>query len=601
MSDKKTPNRLPLLLILIVLLSAVLHLQNLDAIGVANKYYTAAVESMLDNWHNFFFVAAEPGGSITVDKPPLGLWIQTAFAAIFGVSGFVVTFPNILAGLGSIVLLYFMVGRWFGEKAGLIAAFVLAITPVALAANRNKTADSMLTFTLLLAAWLFMQAVESGRLRHLLWGGLLIGLAFNMKMLQAMLPVPAMFALYFFGAQKPWKRKLLDLGVTTLLLVAVSFSWAVVVDLTPPDARPFIGSSQNNSVMDLIFGYNGIERLAPLESGDSGQNRIPTVGWPGPVRFFTFPLAKELSWMLPFVLVSLTLMLVTLPHKLPARDPAARGVVLWGGWLFTNLIFFSIAGFFHPYYLVVLAPAVAALVGAGWVHLWQLTQEEPLIGGIAVSGIILFTLIFQRTLIQQMNALPSLFWIALGFFFVGLAVLGFSLLKPTLREGALGAAFTLLLLSISIIPAVWSYQTAALHTGSINFPAAYAGRFEHPVYKNIWEVSPELIEYLEANTQDVDYLLAVPTVNIGADYIIQTGRPVYYLGGYLGHERILELSELIAMIEADRLRFVLTDAKFSPPELIQWLNISCSQITPIYEDLHPAYKRENTDLYHCLP
>jgi len=183
----------------IMALAALLRFVNLDAVGDGNLYYAAAVKSMLTSWENFFFAAAEPGGSVTVDKPPLGLWVQALSAAVFGVNAFGLVLPQILAGLGSVVIVYGLVRRWFGEGAGLLAALILAITPVSVAVERNNTMDALLIFTLLLTAWMFVLAAERGP-GWLLLGGLLVGLAFNIKMLQAFLPVPAMFLYYFLRA-----------------------------------------------------------------------------------------------------------------------------------------------------------------------------------------------------------------------------------------------------------------------------------------------------------------------------------------------------------------------------------------------------------------
>ncbi|MBI2332884.1 MAG: glycosyltransferase family 39 protein, partial [Chloroflexi bacterium] len=164
-----------LIVIAIMIFSFTLHMVNIDAIGYANEYYTAAVKSMLQSWSNFFFAAAEPGGSVTVDKPPLGLWIEAIFAYFLGVSGFSVSLPNILAGVFGIPLLYSMVKKYMGELAGITAAFVMAITPVFIATNRNNTMDGILVFTLLLAAWAFIKASESGKLRWLLLGAFIVG------------------------------------------------------------------------------------------------------------------------------------------------------------------------------------------------------------------------------------------------------------------------------------------------------------------------------------------------------------------------------------------------------------------------------------------
>src|SRR3972149_1472544 len=171
----------------IILLALALHMYNIEAIGDANAYYTAAVQSMLKSWSNFFFAAAEPGGSVTVDKPPLGLWIEAVFAYFLGVSGFSVTLPNILAGVLGIPLLYAMVKKYMGELAGIVAALVMAFTPVFVATNRNNTMDSMLVFFLLLAAWAFIRATETGKLRWVLLGAFIVGPGFNIKLLQAFL------------------------------------------------------------------------------------------------------------------------------------------------------------------------------------------------------------------------------------------------------------------------------------------------------------------------------------------------------------------------------------------------------------------------------
>ena len=238
-----------LALLAIMILSATLHFWDIDSIGDSNAYYTAAVESMTQSWHNFFYAAAEPGGSVTVDKPPLGLQIETLSALLLGVSGFSTVLPNILAGIFSVPLLYHLVKKHFGTVAGLVAALVMATTPVVFAADRNNTQDGLLTFVLLLAAWAFIKAVETGKARWLFLGAVIVGLGFNIKMLQAYLPVPAFFALYFLGAKVGWLRKIGLTFAALAVMVAVSLSWALYVDTVPAAERPYIGSSNNNTVI----------------------------------------------------------------------------------------------------------------------------------------------------------------------------------------------------------------------------------------------------------------------------------------------------------------------------------------------------------------
>jgi 4-amino-4-deoxy-L-arabinose transferase-like glycosyltransferase len=149
--------------------------------GFANLYYAAAIRSMLESWHNFFFNAFDPGGFVSVDKPPLGFWIQVASAKLLGYSGFSILLPEALAGIASVGVLYALVRRYFGTAAGLLAALFLAITPISVVTNRNNTIDSLLVLTVLLAAYSVSRAAEAGRLRWLLLGAVLVGLGFNIK------------------------------------------------------------------------------------------------------------------------------------------------------------------------------------------------------------------------------------------------------------------------------------------------------------------------------------------------------------------------------------------------------------------------------------
>jgi len=290
-STLRAPSRLLVgsLLVLVLLLGAFLRFYHLGDAGYGNEYYAAAVKSMLQSWHNFFFVAFEPGGSVSLDKPPLGFWVQVLSAYYLGVNGFALALPNAIAGTLSILVVYKLVRRLFGPWAGLAAALVLAVMPVAISTERNNTIDGLLVFVLLLAAWAFLQSVYTGKIRWLFLGAFIVGLGFNIKMLQAFMPLPAFYALYFFAAKHKWWKKLLHLTAVTVILLVVSFSWAIAVDMVPASDRPYVDSTNNNTVMELIFGHNGIERLTRfrqrigLDGGqdglfapdDSGRNQPP--------------------------------------------------------------------------------------------------------------------------------------------------------------------------------------------------------------------------------------------------------------------------------------------------------------------------------------
>ncbi|HZR44554.1 MAG TPA: glycosyltransferase family 39 protein, partial [Ktedonobacteraceae bacterium] len=245
----------------VMLISIFMNFYQLGQNGFGNLYYAAAVRSMLDNWHNFFFVSLDPGGFVTVDKPPLGFWLQTISAKIFGFTAFSVLLPQALAGVLSVGVLYHLVRRRFGVVAGLLASLALALSPISVVTNRNNTIDSTLALALLLGAWAVLKAAETGRLRWLLLSAAMVGIGFNIKMMEAYLVIPAYGLLYLLAAPKSLWKRIGHLAIAAVLLLAISLSWAVAVDLTPAAQRPYVGSTQNNSEISLAVGYNGIERL----------------------------------------------------------------------------------------------------------------------------------------------------------------------------------------------------------------------------------------------------------------------------------------------------------------------------------------------------
>jgi 4-amino-4-deoxy-L-arabinose transferase-like glycosyltransferase len=248
----------------VLLIAIVLHFFRLGQEGFANLYYAATVKSMLTSWHNFFFASFDPGGFVAVDKPPLGFWIQAASATLLGFSGVSLLLPQALAGVFSVALLYRLVSRVFGPTAGLAAALVLTVTPISVAANRNNTMDSQLVLTSLLTAWAASVAVERGRLRWLLLCALFVGIGFNIKMLQAVMVLPAFWLVYLVAARTAWWKRILHLALATVVLAVVSLAWVVTVDATPADERPFVGSSRDNTEMELIVGHNGLARLGQI-------------------------------------------------------------------------------------------------------------------------------------------------------------------------------------------------------------------------------------------------------------------------------------------------------------------------------------------------
>lgn len=592
------------LVLALMVLAALLYGVNLSAIGDGNLYYTAAVESMLQSWHNFFFVAAEPGASVTVDKPPLGLWIEALSAAVLGVNGVAVSLPNIVAAVLSVPLLYHLVKRPFGPVAGLTAALVLVVTPVAVAAARNNTMDWLLTFTLLLAAWAFLRAAETGRRRFLMLGALGVGLAFNIKMLQAYLPAPAFFALYLLTARQPWRAKLVNVAAAGVLALAVSLAWVAAVDLTPADQRPYIGSSTNNTVLELIVGHNGLSRLlgrggdgsragpppgqAGGPNGGGGPGGAGEVGVAGVGRFFQLPLAKELSWLLPLGLVALAITAAAERPRLPLASPWHSGLVLWGGWLVTCLVFFSAASFFHAYYMVMLAPALGAVIGMGVARLWQWAEVRQW-QGLALAGVAaLSTLALQGFLVWQMAA-TALIWPVLG---GGAALAGLALMGLGRAALQRRAGLAVVVLALAITPLAWSWMTTLQASPNVALPAAYSGQGNPGGGGDRGRAggagpsssgNPALLAYLEANTADTRYLVAVPSAMQGAPYVLATGRPVLYLGGFSGSDAVVTAADVSALVAAGDLRYILVGGNRGQAnaEVTTWVTRTCAVVSGV--------------------
>ncbi len=325
----------------VVMLIAILcNFAGLTNNGYGNLYYAAAVKSMTQSWHNFFFVAFDPGGFVSVDKPPVALWIQAASARIFGFSSLSLLAPEAIAGVLAVLLLYHMVRRTFGVGAGLLAALALAIAPVSVVVNRDNLLESILALTVLGAAWAMLRAAETGSLRWLLLSAALAGVGFNVKTLEAYLVVPALGAVYLFGAPLPWRARLLHLLAAVAVLAAISLVWITAVDLTPASARPFVGSSTTNSEFALTFGYNGITRLTGQSTTGAGGPGAFFSGETGPAgiwRMFDTQIGSQVSWLIPLAMFALLAGIWHLHAPLKALDASLRQAqVARGGALYAD-------------------------------------------------------------------------------------------------------------------------------------------------------------------------------------------------------------------------------------------------------------------------
>jgi len=365
-------------LFLLLAATAFLYLWDLSASGYANSFYSAAVQAGTHSWQAFFFGSFDSSNFITVDKPPASLWVMELSARIFGVNSWSLLVPEALMGVATVGVLYATVKRWFGAGAGLIAGAILALTPVAVLMFRFNNPDALLVLLLTLAAYAITRGIEDGRTRWIMLASVLIGTGFITKMMQAFVVVPGFALVYLIAAPGSTRRRIGQLLAGGVALLAASFWWVVAVMAVPASSRPYIGGSQNNSLWNLIFGYNGFGRLTGNESGSvggGGGNAGPNWGPTGWNRMFNTEFGGQISWLVPAALI-LAAGGLWLTWSRPRTDRLRAGLLLWGAWLLVTGLTFSFAsGIIHPYYTVALAPAVGGLVGIGGVGLWRARSE----------------------------------------------------------------------------------------------------------------------------------------------------------------------------------------------------------------------------------
>ena len=462
-------------------LTAILYLWDLGRNGWANDFYAAAVQAGTKSWQALFFGSFDQSNFITVDKTPASLWVMEISGRIFGFSQWSMLAPQALEGVGSVLLLCAAVKRWFGPPAGLIAGMVLALTPVAALMFRFNNPDALLVLLMTAAAYTLVRAIENGRTKWLMFTGLLLGFAFLAKMLQAFLVVPG-FAVAYLWAGPPrlgrriWQTVLIGAGI----IVGAGW-WILAAELTPAADRPYFGGSTNNNILQLAIGYNGLGRLTGNETGSIGAGNRRAGGGGGPsfggatgiLRLFHSEFGGQISWLLPAALISLGAML-WVSRRTVRTDRTRAAALLWGGWvLVTGVVFSYMNGIIHPYYMVALAPGIAALVGIGAMALWQ-TRLGPAGRIVTALGIAVSAGWAYALLDRTPTWLP---WLRLVVVVAGLAAAVLVLAGPRLaglaRSRRGGLALATVPLGLALVaglagPTAYAVDTVnSAHTGAI--------------------------------------------------------------------------------------------------------------------------------------
>ncbi len=612
--------------ITLLVATAFLYVWGLSASGYANSFYSAAAQAGSENWTAWFFGSLDGGNSITVDKPPAAIWLMALSVRLFGLSSWSILVPEALLGVASVGVLYATVRRsllaWrngpgqthpltarAAHWAALAGAAVFALTPVATLMFRFNNPDALLVFTMVVASYFTVRAGETASRGWLALAGVAIGLGFLTKMLQAFLVLPALVVAYWLAAPATWKKKLTDLAVAFVTMLAAAGWYVAAVELTPESVRPYIGGSQTNSLLELILGYNGLGRITGTQVGSVGTQW----GFTGILRMFEGISGGMVSWLIPAALVlGLGALGYAIRHRraVPATTAAgglrqtpsqalAGGLVIWLGWLVVTAAVFSfMAGIYHDYYTVALAPAIGGAVALGGAALWA--QRGHITARLLLASTAIGTGTWAWVLLQQAGGWYA--WLGLVAFGLGvasgLAMVWVDRLPTALAGTALGAA----LLAGLVGPYAYSVNTAATaHTGSLVTAGPVTsggpggggrgpgrdgrtpgGRSQGQAANanagapnggggdgrdgggggtggllNGASASPELVDLLSLDARDYTWVAATVGSQNAATYQLATGDPVMAVGGFNGSDPSPALAQFQQYVAEGRIHYFL--------------------------------------------
>lgn len=640
-----------LILIGIAALSFGLNFWDISSVGYGNAYYAAAIRSMTQSFHNFFFVAFDPAGVVSVDKPPVGLWVQAIFVLIFGYHGWAMLLPQALAGTGCAVMMYTLVAKRFGRPAGLISALVMAVTPSVVVAARNNTMDLQLIFVLLVATWFLFRAIETGKARSFFLAALMIGIGFNIKMLEAYLIIPAMGIVFLVFSRQKFAKRILTAVVGIAIMVAVSLSWTVAVDLTPTSSRPYVGSSTNNTVWELIIGHNGAERLFGQGSGtgggaqgggqqggpggqangqtNNGQTNNAAGGGPqggqtgqtggttntngqannttgggqqggnqtggpqrgnsggaggtqgggmtgngndigdaGLFRLWGSSMYGQASWLIILALFGFAAYIRK--FHLKTRNSKHAMVLYWALWLATMSGFFSFASFFHRYYLCLLAPGIAGLVGIGLVQMFKAFRErkgwKQWLLPLSLIAMFVSETIYIAGYSKLRGWMIPLMAVLTA---AALAALFLPRIRPHLKRGRLIQWIgTACMLAATLVgPLYWCLTVVWYPPINSTMPYAgpelatdtqTAGMTTKQENMTATDSSTKTLEaYLVKHYKAGSYLVVAARADDVAAFIVDTGLPAVCYGGFLGSDNAITLTQLKQLVKEGKVTYFL--------------------------------------------
>jgi 4-amino-4-deoxy-L-arabinose transferase-like glycosyltransferase len=550
-------------------------------------FYGAAARSMSESWHDFIFGAFDPAGTVTIDKLPGALWLQALSLRIFGFHIWALVLPQVAEGAATILVLYRAVRRLAGPVAGLTAAAVLAVTPITVLLSRGNVSDSVLILLLVLAADATSAALVTGSLRQLLLAGVWVGLAFQAKMIQAWLALPALAAAYLLAAPAARLRtRCAHVALAGLVTAVVSLSWMTAVSIVPSHDRPYVDGSADDSVYTQVFDYNGLGRLtghwatlagppspvvvAAQESGQflAAQTRGIKPSWH---RLLAGPFAADSGWLLPAAVAGALGVLIS-RRRQGRRDRLRAAVVLWGGWWLILAVFFSVGTYLNSYYVAALIPAVAALCGTGLAACgprpWPARVRQ------AVAATVLGCAGYGAYLMSGTASGPVVLTVVA---LVVAAAAAAQLLLPASGRGGHLTAVAYAGAAVLLLPVAASVSCVIRGLGPFDTPfeSSKIAR-DNQALAAAGPALTRSVQRLELRTPPGDALFGADTSGLAMDYILYSGREVLPIGGFLGNVPAPTLATLRADISRGYVRaFVLPVAPPGPDPRVRWIESHC--------------------------
>ena len=551
----------------LLILTAALYLWSLGSLGYGNQFYAAAVQAGTQDLRAWLFGSLDSANAITVDKPPASIWVMAAAGRIFGFNSWSMLVPQALMGVGSVGLLYAAVRRTNGPAAGLLAGTVLALTPVAALMFRYNNPDALLVLLLVVAAYAVVRAIDTNPTRWVALSGVALGFAFLTKLMQAFLVIPALAVVVLVATAGGVWTRVRNLLIGLAAMIASAGWYLLLVQRWPADARPYIGGSTDNSLLELAIGYNGLGRVLggsgnPTRTpggsgGPGGPGGAAFGGDPGFTRMFGEAFGNEISWLLPAAVIGL-IAGAWFTRREMRTDRTRAALLLWGGWMVVTAGVLSyMKGIVHPYYTIALAPGVAGVIGVAVVELWRGRAyfASRLVLGLmlAATGVWSFVLLDRTP-----DWLPWLRWTVL----VGAIAVAAVLIVGLDRRRSAALAVAGLLLGVAPTAAYTLETVIAAHSGGLPTSGSARGGSAMPRPPGGGQdQDTTALEHLLTSTQ-TRWAAATVGSHTAGDLELKTGAAIMAIGGFSGGDDAPTPEQFQRYVADGQIRYFLVGQGF---------------------------------------